>query len=166
MYRKKYSSPIFALINFFGLHFVPTIVVYAGLVSGIFAIQKDMFSPLSIIGTVIMLGAVALEFVSDRAIHRFLHEHVGEHRTCNISVWKYSRHPNYLGEMSFWTGMYIYFVVLCPEIWYQGLGFLTIISLFVSVSVPMMETHNAERRTDYAEYKSKTSMLFLLPAKK
>ena len=56
-----------------------------------------------------MLLAILLEFLSDRAIHRFLREHRGERKTCNISVWKYSRHPNYLGEMSFWTGLYIYF---------------------------------------------------------
>ena len=166
MYREKYPPFVFQIISFAGLHFVPTVVVYLGLVSGLFAIRELLFAPLSIFGILVMLSAVALEFISDRAIHRFLRAHPGERKTCNISVWKYSRHPNYLGEMSFWTGMFLYFLPLCPGRWYFGLGFLTIIALFLTVSIPMMEKHNAERRPDYAEYQAKTSVLLLLPNKK
>lgn len=164
-YRERFKTPMFLFISFTGLHFVPTIVVYAGLVGGIFAMQSEEFAPLSLIGVSVMLGAVALEFFSDRAIHKFLREHRGERRTCDVSVWRYSRHPNYLGEMSFWTGMFIYFVATRPDIWYCGLGFLAVIALFLSVSIPMMEKHNAERRADYTEYKAKTSMLLILPRK-
>lgn len=166
MYRSKYPPPVFQLISFFGLQFVPTTVVYAGLVGVLFAVQETRFAPLSVIGILVMLSAVLLELVADTAIHRFLREHPGEGRTCNISVWRYSRHPNYLGEMSFWTGLYLYFVALLPEKWYLGLGFLTIIALFLSVSIPMMERHNAERRSDYAAYRAATSMLLLLPPRK
>lgn len=165
-YREKFNAPMFHFISFTGLHFVPTIVVYAGLVGGIFAMQEEKFSIPSLIGLFVMLAAVNLENISDSAIHRFLKEHEGERLTCDVSVWKYSRHPNYLGEMSFWTGMYIFFVATRPDIWYYGLGFLSIIALFLIVSIPMMEKHNAERRADYAEYKAKTSMLLLLPPRK
>ena len=166
MYRKKYPPFIFHLISFTGLHFVPTAVVYGGFTGVLFSIQRTDFSALSLFGVFISLCAVTLEFVSDKAIHGFLSEHKGEKRTCDISVWKYSRHPNYLGEISFWCGLYIYFVFLCPEIWYAGLGFVTIIVLFLAVSIPMMEKHNQSRRRDYALYKAKTSMLLLLPNKK
>ncbi len=166
MFREKYHPLVFQLISFIGLQFVPTVVVFAGMISAFAAIQKETFAPLSIIGTAIMLFAVVLEFVSDRSIHEFLREHRGEGKTCNVSVWKYSRHPNYLGEMSFWTGLYAYFVALCPSEWYTGLGFLSIILLFLAVSIPMMEKHNSERRSDYSEYKESTSMLLLLPPKK
>ena len=165
MYRERYRAPAFLFVSFTGLHFVPTVVVYAGLVSGLFAMQEETFSPLSAVGVAVMLGAVALEYISDRAIHRFLREHKGERITCGVSVWKYSRHPNYLGEISFWTGMYIYFAAACPDIWYRGLSFLAVPALFCAVSIPMMEKHNAARRADYAEYKAKTSVLLLLPPK-
>ena len=39
-------------------------------------------------------------------------------------------------------------------------------NLFLFVSIPMMERHNAARRTDYAEYRARTSMLLLLPNRK
>ena len=165
-YREKYKPFIFQIISFTGLHFIPTIVVFLGLISGLFAIRENEFSYLSLVGAVIMVMAVYLEFLSDKTIHEFLKEHQGEKKTCNISVWKYSRHPNYLGEMSFWTGLFIYFVFACPSIWYYGLGFLSIILLFLVVSIPLMEHHNMERRIDYQEYKEKTSMLLILPNKK
>lgn len=165
-YREKYKTPMFLLISFVGLHYIPTIVVYLGLVSGLFAIQNTSFSPLSLVGVAIMVFAFSLEYISDKAIHTFLKEHKGEKKTCNISVWKYSRHPNYLGEMSFWFGLYVYFLFSNLNIWYYGLGFLTIVLLFLTVSIPMMEKHNMERRVDYEEYKKVTSMLFILPNKK
>ena len=164
-YRAKLSAPMFLAVSFFGLHFVPTIVVYLGLCSAIGAMRTDVFAPLSAFGIAVMLAAVGLELISDRAIHRFLRENAGKRRTCDVSVWRYSRHPNYLGEMSFWSGMYFYLLAVRPEKWYVGIGFLTIIALFLIVSIPMMERHNEERRADYADYKKRTSMLLLLPRK-
>ena len=165
-FRKKYNPFVYGIINFFGLQYIPTIVVYAGLISSFFIIQNEGFSPLIIPGVLIMLLGIVFEFVSDRAIHRFIKENKGQRKTCNISLWKYSRHPNYLGELSFWTGMYIAFVLLNPTIWYAGLGFLSIVLLFLFISIPMMEKHNLERRDDYKEYQEQTSMLFILPNKK
>lgn len=166
MFREKYPPAVFQFISLTGLHFVPTIVVYAGLVSGLLAMRRTDFVPLSLAGVAVMLLAVLLEHVSDTAIHGFLREHGQEHRTCDVSVWRYSRHPNYFGEMSFWTGMYLYFLACRPDIWYLGLGFLSIIALFLVVSVPMMEKHNLERRADYTAYRARTSMLLLLPPRK
>ena len=165
-YRKRLSPLPFQLISFFGLHFVPTVVVYGGMVSALYAMREERFALLSLAGVVIMLAAVALEHVSDWTIHRFLREHGQEKRTCNVSVWSRSRHPNYLGEMLFWTGMYVYFVALCPQIWYKGLGFPSIIALFLLVSIPMMEKHNLERRPDYARYRERTPMLVPLPKRR
>ena len=165
-YRKRLSPLPFQLISFFGLHFVPTVVVYGGMVSALYAMREERFALLSLAGVVIMLAAVALEHVSDWTIHRFLREHGQEKRTCNVSVWSRSRHPNYLGEMLFWTGMYVYFIALCPQIWYKGLGFLSIIALFLLVSIPMMEKHNLERRPDYARYRERTPMLVPLPKRR
>ena len=54
-YRASCPPLIFHLISFFGLHFVPTIVVYAALVSGLLAIQAPAFSPLSLLGVLVML---------------------------------------------------------------------------------------------------------------
>jgi len=165
-YRIKCSPALFQFISLTGFHFVPTAVVYGGMTGAFLAAREPEFCPLSVFGIAVMAGGILLEYVSDTSIHRFLREHRGERRTCDTSVWKYSRHPNYLGEMTFWTGLYLYFATCAPDKWYLGLGFLTIILLFLFVSIPMMEKHNSERRADYAEYKKRTSPLLLLPPKK
>ncbi len=166
MYREKCGPLGFALINLVGLQFVPTIVVYAGTVGAFVVVRTGGFNPAILPGVAVMLLGVALEFFSDRAIHAFLRENAGKGKTCDVSLWKYSRHPNYLGEMTFWTGVYIASLGAAAGEWYLGLGFLSIIALFLSVSIPMMEKHNSERRRDWEEYKKKTSMLIPLPPKK
>ena len=113
-----------------------------------------------------MLTGVTLELVSDRAIHRFLREHAGEGRTCDVSIWRLSRHPNYLGELTFWLGVFLCYLLTGAGKWYLGLGFLSIFALFLFVSIPMMEKHNLERRSDYEAYRARTSVLIPLPPKK
>ncbi|MBO7369050.1 MAG: DUF1295 domain-containing protein [Clostridia bacterium] len=165
-FRKKHNKFVFEIINFFGLQYVPTIVVYAGLVGAFFVLESTEFAPLMLIGIAIMILGSALEYFADTAIHAFLRENKGSMRTCDVAIWKYSRHPNYLGEMTFWVGVFVAFLAVRPDIWYYGLGFLLIELLFMTVSIPMMEKHNLERRPDYVEYKEKTSMLIPLPPKK
>ena len=162
-YREKCSAPLFYIISFFGLHFVPTAVVWLGMTGVFRAAEATEFSPFSLFGLTLMLAAVALEYFADTSIHLFLKEHAGDRRCCDVSVWRYSRHPNYLGEMSFWTGAYLYFLPLCAGKWYYGIGFVSIIVLFLAVSIPMMEKHNSSRRVDWEDYKARTSMLLLLP---
>ena len=165
-YREKTSPSGFAVINFIGLQFVPTAVVYAGLIAAFFILETKGFNPLILPGIAVMMLGVSFEFFSDRAIHKFLKTEGNKGKTCDISLWRYSRHPNYLGEMTFWTGIFIAFLGVRADVWYFGLGFLATIILFLTVSIPLMEKHNMERRQDYVEYKRRTSVLLILPPKK
>ena len=165
-YRERLAPVPFALLNLFGFQLMPTLVTYAGTVGALFVLQLDAFAPLMLAGVAVMLGGTVLELVSDISIHRFLEESPGTRLTCRRFVWKYSRHPNYLGEMLFWFGIFLAHGALDPRHWYRGLGFLPIVAVFLFASIPMMERHNAERREDYEEYRSVTSPLFLLPRKR
>ena len=80
-------------------------------------------------------------------------------------LWKYSRHPNYLGEIGFWFGIYLMglssglaplWTIICP---------LTMVALFVFVSCPMMDNRSLKNRSDYKEYMEVTSQLILFPPK-
>jgi steroid 5-alpha reductase family enzyme len=74
-------------------------------------------------------------------------------------LWRYSRHPNYLGEILMWWGIGI-IVFPLPLGWLGLLGPLTITWLLMSVSgVPMLEK-KYRNDTAYQQYKLQTPALF------
>jgi steroid 5-alpha reductase family enzyme len=74
-------------------------------------------------------------------------------------LWKYSRHPNYLGEILMWWGIGI-IVFPLPLGWVGLLGPLTITWLLMAVSgVPMLEK-KYQNHTAYQQYKLQTPALF------
>jgi steroid 5-alpha reductase family enzyme len=74
-------------------------------------------------------------------------------------LWKYSRHPNYLGEILMWWGIGI-IVFPLPLGWLGLLGPLTITWLLMAVSgVPMLEKKYLNH-TAYQQYKLQTPALF------
>ena len=74
-------------------------------------------------------------------------------------LWKYSRHPNYLGEVSFWFGIYIFALASgSTSIWLLACP-LVMFALFVFISCPMMDNRSLKKRPDYKEYMDKTPQL-------
>ncbi len=150
MYRAKLNPFIYEGLNLTGLQMMPTVLVYCGLLPLLVLIEKGA-NAFSIIGMVIILIGVVLEFFSDHQMHKFLKE-TKERRVCKLGLWNYSRHPNYLGENLIWIGVYVSMVVALPEYWYLFFGALLILLLFEFVSIPMMEKRQKERRSEYVDY--------------
>lgn len=165
-YRKyrELPAPLWHLANFFGIMMIPTLFVFAGFVP-VFYFLSQSASPLSLVGSVAVLTGTSLEFIADRQMHRFL-RNVKERKTCREGLWKYSRHPNYLGEITVWVGAYLALVASQPSRWYLFAGVALMIFLFNVISIPLAEKHHLSRRGDYAEYRNTTSALLLLPNKK
>lgn len=165
-FRDRLRRLPFELLNLCGFMLMPTAVVFAGLIGGFYVLRAEVFRPMMLAGLLIMLAGTLLEHIADTAMSDFLRHEENSSLCCRVGVWKYSRHPNYLGEMSFWFGVFVSYAALYPAQWVRGLGFLLIVGVFLFVSIPMMEAHNRERRSDYEEYREKTSPLFLLPPRR
>lgn len=166
-YRKfRDENPPFLwfIINFFGIHMVPTLVVFAGMLPLFEIVQREL-NALAVPGMIIILWGVSLEFFADRNMHKFLRE-TKEQTVCRVGLWNYSRHPNYLGEISVWLGVFVAMIPFAVERWYYGIGVLAVTVLFNVVSIPLMEKRQLARRADYAEYRKTTSRLLLLPHKR
>ncbi|MBQ0064249.1 MAG: DUF1295 domain-containing protein [Firmicutes bacterium] len=164
-FRKKLPAPLFFLLNLFGFQYMPTIVVYLGMVPGLILMQEPRFHPFTILGYLIMLAGVLLEYLADTTVHTFIKNLKGQRKTCDIGIWKYSRHPNYLGELTFWFGLLVAYFLVLPNAWYYGIGSIAIDLVFICASIPLMENHNKKRRPDYPDYQKRTSVLFLWPPK-
>lgn len=168
-YKKYRSNPnrfVFHVINFFGLVYIPTFVVFAGILPGLCFMSLSNFSLISIVGFAFMVGGPTLEFISDHQSHKFIKECSDHSKVCDVGLWKFSRHPNYLGELMFWFGVALTFLFSDFAHFYFAFGFLPMLLLFIFISIPLMEKHNLEKRPEYENYKRHTSMLLILPRRK
>ncbi len=119
---------------------------------------------ISNIGLVIALLGILIEGIADSQKFIFKNKVENKGKWINTGLWKYSRHPNYLGEIMMWVGVFIYGIV-----YINGIELLTILSpiyitfLLVSVSgIPTLEREYDKRYgedKEYQEYKKKTGKL-------
>ncbi len=80
-------------------------------------------------------------------------------------LWKYSRHPNYFGEIMMWWGIFIITIPFANS-FYFIISPLTITLLLVFVSgIPMLEK-KYKGNPAFEDYKKRTSVLIPMPSKK
>lgn len=163
MYRENNAAPVWQFLNFTGIHMMPTLMVFAGMLPlfGVLEVEKVGMSIIP--GLCVMLCGILLEHFADTAMHKFLSDTVGlEHRTvCRRGLWRYSRHPNYLGEITVWVGVLFCMLPYNSGRWYWCVGAFVMVFLFNVISIPMMEKRQVERRPDYKHYQQETSRLLL-----
>jgi steroid 5-alpha reductase family enzyme len=142
-------------------------------VYGFFASAKAAsLSPVLFIpGLVVFIAGFAIEAVADAQKYAFKSKPESKGEFMSRGVWKYSRHPNYFGEMLVWWGIALpgAFAFRGIEfLYFLGPVFITLLLLFVS-GIPLLEKEADRKwgdRTDYREYKTRTSILVPLPNKK
>lgn len=120
---------------------------------------------ITIIGVLLWLIGFYFESTADRELSSFLSKPENKGRLMTEGLWKYSRHPNYFGEVTQWWGIFLT-AVFVPYGFLSIIGPLTITSMILFVSgVPILEKKYAGR-PDFEEYKKHTSIFIPLPVKK
>lgn len=148
------------LVTFTGIHLMPTLVVFLALLPAWPAIHGYQGMGLTdLLASAVLLGSILIETVADRQLRAFtaLPENAG--KTIDIGLWRWSRHPNYLGEIGVWWGLWLFGVAADPGWWWTVIGPLGMVVLFTAVSIPLMEKHNLARRPDYAAYQQRVATL-------
>ncbi|KAJ7975216.1 3-oxo-5-alpha-steroid 4-dehydrogenase (DUF1295) [Quillaja saponaria] len=120
-----------------------------------------------IIGWIMWSLGFLIEGTADQQKLNFKNSPQNRGKWCDVGLWKYSRHPNYFGEIFLWWGI---FVASSPILegaeWLVVLGptFLTLLLLFVS-GIPLLE-ESADKKygnlDGYRIYKRRTSPLIPL----
>ena len=162
-YYQQKTGKAYQLANFFGIHLVPTLIVYGCVLPAVFAFEYALeitANAGSYVFFALSIGAVALQMTADIQMHRYRKGKKGG--LIREGVWKYSRHPNYLAEILMWWG--VGFAVLCvmPERWWLLAGALANTLMFIFISIPLAEGRQSPKPT-WAEYKSQTRMLLPIP---
>jgi steroid 5-alpha reductase family enzyme len=118
------------------------------------------FGVLDIAGILVFLLGWALEWLADEQLKHFKHNSANRGKTCQVGLWRFSRHPNYFGEWLMWVGYYLMALAVAG-------GWITLFSpllmlLFLTkvTGVAATEAHALKTRPDYAEYQRRTSAFF------
>ena len=114
-------------------------------------------------------AAIVLETEADRQMRVFTQNPANRGKPMDQGLWGLSRHPNYLGEIGFWWGLWFFGLAADPSWWWTVVGPLLMVVLFESASIPMMENRSLERRPDYAAYQARVPKLLplrLLPSRR
>ncbi len=175
--RKKKEDPrynkwrndwgkFYLLRSYFQIFILQGFFLYLIVFPVLFANQHaTLFTGWDIAGTVIWITGFLFESIADAQLAKFIASKPPKGSIMQTGLWKYSRHPNYFGEVVQWWGIFV-IALSVPQGWITIFGPLTITCLILFVSgVPMLEKRH-QGRPGYAEYKRKTSVFIPLPPKK
>lgn len=139
--------------------------------AGLAAMTSNVSVPVDaflFVGVALWIAGFSIEVVADEQKRRFRQASENATRFIQSGLWRWSRHPNYFGEILLWVGIA---VVAFPVL--QGWQYLTLISpvfvwlLLTKISGVRMLEASAKRRwgddPEYVRYQSTTSMLIPMP---
>ena len=156
---KKSFSWFFMTFSLSGMWVtICSICALPGIANGI------IFSSTTIIGIIIFTIGFTIEIIADSQKTKFRAMDDNKDKFISIGLWKYSRHPNYLGEIILWLG-----ISLISFSSLEGLQYITLISpiftylLLVNVSGINLLEKSGEKKwghlDSYKSYKENTPRL-------
>lgn len=161
---RKSSGKAYWLVSFLAIHLFPTIMVYLGCISMfyVFGAEGRVLNAWDLAGTLVLFGSVLYVYIADEQLRTFRKKPENKGKTISSGLWRLSRHPNYLGEISTWWGLAFFAIAAACENWMTLGGPLAITIMFIFASIPLIEKRNLERRQGYKEYRNSTPMLLPL----
>lgn len=161
---KAKAGKLYPVVNLTGIHMFPTIVVFLCLIPAITVMSEaPQYRPLCLIGILICFCAVVLQLISDVQMQEYRKEKATPFM--ETGLWKYSMHPNYLGEILMWWGVAIYAVILLGFRWYLIVGAIVNNLMFLFISIPMADRRQAEK-PGYDKYREGKNRLIPVKLKK
>lgn len=117
------------------------------------------------LGLVIWLVGFYFESVGDAQLRKFVSDPSNKGKLLQTGLWRYTRHPNYFGEVTMWWGIWVLSLgSMAPLVAIVGPLTITYLILFVS-GVPLLEKLMSTNPA-FAEYARKTSKFIPWPPKK
>ena len=129
--------------------------------------ERAALGATALAGTIVWTVGLAFEATADWQLARFKADPANAGLVLDCGVWRWSRHPNYFGDVCVWWGL---FLVAC-DAW---IGVVTIVAPLLMTHLlvnrtgkALLERHMARSRGPaYADYVARTSGFFPLPPKR
>ena len=122
-------------------------------------------------GFLVFILGFSMEIIADHQKSSFRKNQANQGHFIKTGLWAYSKHPNYLGEITLWMG-----IAICSLSSLSGLQLITLISpiftyvLLVYISgIPLLKARGKEKwghLSQYQEYIDRTPTLFFNPLKR
>jgi steroid 5-alpha reductase family enzyme len=119
--------------------------------------------PLSALGTLLWLVGFFFEAVGDHQLSRFKADPENRGRVMEQGLWRYTRHPNYFGELCQWWGLFV-IALEAPWAWLGIVGPVAYSWLVINVTgQATLDRKLAREKPGYADYMARTSGLVPWP---
>lgn len=127
-------------------------------------VSLDALEWLLPLGVALWAVGFVCESVADSQLGRFIKEKSNKGQVLDTGLWRYSRHPNYFGELLQWWSIGL---IAAQAAWgwigFLGSLLLTVLIVFVS-GIPPIERRRKDNQA-YQDYAKHTSKLIPLPRK-
>lgn len=165
VFRKKYGEKRYWWISYFQVYGLQGLISL--IVSSIFrsAINKivennDYNKIYVILGAAIAFLGTIYQGIADEQLFAFKSDIKNKGKLLTTGLWKYSRHPNYFGEILFFWGIYLISISLGDYTKFYSPIVMSLLLRYVS-GVPLLE--KGMKKNSYSEefkdYVSSTKML-------
>lgn len=157
--------------RFWSLQAVSIWLILLPAIVALSTIKNPQLDLIAYLGIFVWFFGFIIETIADYQKYQYKNLENKPQEWISEGLWKYSRHPNYFGEMLVWWGIFIFVIpILNSWLWFTILGpfYITFILLFVT-GIPPLEKKYAEKyadNKDYLLYKNRTSILIPFPKKR
>lgn len=161
---KRFDGMRESFLRFLKFWVLQGLAVWVILIPSLFFIDSKI-NEIVWIGFIVWFLGLIIESIADIQKYIFKQDKKNKDKFIQTGLWRYSRHPNYFGEILCWVGIYIFvfnsLTMLQEIIALVSPLFIIILLLFVT-GLPMLEKYSNKKwgkQKDYQEYKRKTSIL-------
>lgn len=145
-------------VNFLGIHLFPTLIVFVAYLPAfeVFGGERPPLQLLDFVALAVGFFGIAIQTTADIQMHRFRKRFRGQIN--KKGLWGWSRHPNYLGEISIWVSVFLFGISAGAPLWPTVICPLVMIALFAFISIPMMEKRQS-KKDGWEDYRRNVGML-------
>lgn len=177
-YKRKFYSNIkekhpriYFLIDFSLIHLLLALMAFIGMLPGFFFFEKAKTTGLNfsyILSCLVMLFAITIQIISDIQKNKFERKKDNKSKVLSKGLWKYSRHPNYFGEILFWIGIWLTYFGSEGDFMkamITSASPILIFCMFVFIIIPIVEKQEIARNPIYKDYIECSNLLLPIPFK-
>jgi steroid 5-alpha reductase family enzyme len=122
--------------------------------------------PLAWVGTAVWGLGLFFEAAGDAQMSAFRSDPANKGQVMDRGLWHYTRHPNYFGDATVWTGLFLIAAGRWPGVLTFFSPLVMLYFLYFKSGKGLLEKSMADSRPGYREYMQRTSGFLPLPPRR